>query len=101
MPTLPAGCGETQGPFLTNFTIPQPDDTNFLMVTFQTTRQDETTEAIQPFVLDLHIRIQIDEKAEKVDIENLVEDAHSRITKAFEGSITDHLRQLFDSGDQT
>ena len=101
MPVLPAGCGETQGPFLIKCTIPQPDDTNFLMVTFQTTRQDETAEEIQPFVLDLHIRILVNEKADKVDVENLVEDAHTRITRAFEGSITDILRQLFDSGDQT
>ncbi len=99
-PTLPAGCGETQGPFLIKVTIPQPDDTNFLMVTFQTTRQDEASEEIQPFVLDLHIRILIDEKAERVDIDNLVEDAHSRIIRAFEGSITDNLRELFDSGDK-
>ena len=101
MPTLPAAYGEIQGPFLIKCTIPQPDDNNFLMVNFQTTKQDETTEEIQPFVLDLHIRILIDEKVDKVDIENLVEDAHTRITRAFEGSITDNLRQLFDSGDQT
>ena len=100
MPTLPAECGETQGPFLIKCTIPQPDDSNFLMVTFQTIKPDETAEAAQAFVLDLHVRSLIDEQATKVDIENLVEDAHIRIATAFEGSITDKLRQVFDTGDQ-
>ena len=70
------------------------------MVTFQTIKPDETAEAAQAFVLDLHVRSLIDEQATKVDIENLVEDAHIRIATAFEGSITDKLRQVFDTGDQ-
>ena len=98
MPTLPPGCGETQGPFIMKCSVPQPDDSNFLMITFRTLEPDETTKNKQTFLLDLHKLVSINKEMNDVDLRGCVEAAHKDITIAFEGSITDKTRNLFNAG---
>ena len=97
-PVIPADSGNRLGPFLIQYALPQPGENHLLIITFRTLEADESSENHQQFLFDLHDQMQIDKEVNEIDLEAHVEAVHEVVTKAFEGSITDNLRRLFEPG---
>ena len=98
-PVLPKGSGDVHGPFLIKCNIPQSAENYLLTLIFSTMEPDETIADKQRFVLDLHEQVLIGKDFEDVDLESHIRIAHEDVVRAFEGSITDNLRKLFDAGE--
>ena len=98
-PVLPKGSGVVHGPFLIKCAIPQSAENHLLTMVFSTMEPDETIADKQFFVLDLHEQVLIGKDLDEVDLKNDIRIAHENALRAFEGSITNNLRKLFDAGE--
>ena len=98
-PVLPKGSGGVHGPFLIKCDIPQSDKNHLLTMIFSTIEPDETITDKQFFLLDLQVRMLIGKRLDEVELKNQIRLAHESVVNAFEGSIKDNLRTLFDKGD--
>lgn len=93
-PQLPKAMGDTHGPFMIRVELPSQKGGHSVLVTFGSAPPDKSGEIAH--LLDLY---DIFKPAEPLPFESLPGEvlvAHSNVETAFEGSITDKLRTLFE-----
>jgi uncharacterized protein (TIGR04255 family) len=101
-PSLPTGIGDAHGSFLVRVEVPQVEQKHNLLITFGTAPQQQTEPHAQVFMLDLYNIVQIEKSLAEFDLRDEIQGAHDNIVTAFEGSITDRLRDIFEpEKDQT
>nr|BAL53122.1 hypothetical conserved protein [uncultured Gammaproteobacteria bacterium] len=95
-PTLPKALGDTHGSFLVRVEVPQEGQDHVVLITFGTAPPPEPSQPAQAFVLDLYDILEVNESLDAERLKQEVERAHENIVVAFEDSITDQLRCLFE-----
>ncbi|MCS6804917.1 MAG: TIGR04255 family protein [Blastocatellia bacterium] len=95
-PNLPPRLGKMHGAFVVRVEVPQPDDGHVVVITFGTGGPPSAPEPVQQFVLDFYDRVVINIAIEEEAIRKEIRRAHENIVVAFEDSITDKLRALFE-----
>jgi uncharacterized protein (TIGR04255 family) len=100
-PHLPPSLGDTHGSFMVRVEVPQSAQGHTVVITFGTAPPPSAGDAAQAFMLDLydilHIGTAVDEEVVKRELRQ----AHANIGLAFEDSITDALRKLFEPEEPT
>lgn len=99
-PQLPNPLGNIHGPFLVRVEVPQGDQGHTVLVTFGTDVTPSTVGDSQVFMLDLYDIIKLEISPSKEELSTQVLQAHENLVNAFEGSITDKLRELLEMEDQ-
>ena len=95
-PIIPLGSGNVHGDFLINCVVPQSDEGHFLTYSFSKIDSKPPDEISQVFLLDLYDQASFGRTLSKSEFKSHVRIAHGNVVQAFEGSITDRLRNLFD-----
>jgi len=93
-PNLPRGLGGIHGSFLVRVEVPQGDSGHTVLITFGTVPQPRPD--AQTFTLDLYDILHCNKPFEEIDFEKEVGRAHGNIVLAFEDSVKDRLRDLFE-----
>lgn len=95
-PRLPETLGNTHGTFLVRVQIPQRDEGHTMLITFgnEVTSGDAQSESV--FMLDLYDIATIDAPLGDSELQKTIHQAHDNVVMAFEGSITDRLRQTLE-----
>lgn len=96
-PQLPKDMGNVLEGFLVRFEIPKQRENHTVLVTLAAAPADKPGEVAQ--LLDLYDVFQSAEPIPLTDVDRHVQVAHENVQAAFEGSITDKLRELFDPED--
>lgn len=99
-PNLPPGLGDTHGSCLVRVEVPQAEQGHTVLITFGTAPQQRPVQPEQIFMLDLYDILQIEKPLEEVDLREQIQRAHNNVVTAFEGSITDRLREMFEPEEQ-
>ena len=99
-PHIPLGSGNVHGAFLINCIVPQSDDSHLLTITFNKAEPDPPVIGHQFFVLDLYEQASIGNTLNEAELKGHVRMAHANVMRAFEGSITENLRELFNKENQ-
>lgn len=97
-PTLPQGINSSVSTFLVNCVVPQVSNNHSLTITFNTIEQNPPVRGHQLFLLDLYEQAVIKKHCEMDEVKDQLSLAHSILAQAFEGSITDKLRNQFNEG---
>ena len=100
-PHIPLGSGKVHRAFLINCLVPQSDDDHFLTISFSSAEPEPPDIGGQVFLLDLYDQASIGRALNETELKTQVRMAHSNVLQAFEGSITDNLRALFNRENQT
>ena len=100
-PHIPLGSGDVHGAFLINCIVPQSDDNHLLTISFNSAEPESPDIGRQVFLLDLYDQVSIGNTLNEAELKTHVTTAHDNISRAFEGSITDNLRNLFNKEKQT
>ena len=95
-PIIPLGSGNVHGDFLINCVVPQSDEGHFLTYSFSKIVPEPPDEVSQAFLLDLYDQASLGRTLTESEFNSHVRVAHGNVVQAFEGSITDRLRNLFD-----
>lgn len=95
-PNLPPSIGDAHGSFLVRVEVPQVQQGDNVLITFGTAPQQQTQPHAQVFMLDLYDIAQIEKPLAEVNLRYEIQRAHDNIITAFEGSITDRLREIFE-----
>ena len=95
-PVIPLGSGNAHGNFLINCVIPQSDEGHFLTFSFSKIVPEPPDETSQTFLLDLYDQAFLGRTLSESEFKSHVRVAHGNVVQAFEGSITDRLRALFN-----
>ena len=93
-PQLPTLIGNTHGAFLVRVEVPQSSQGHSVIITFSTGVQPQSNEDGSVFMLDLYDIGELDVSPEPIALEKEIRRAHDNVVMAFEGSITDELRDL-------
>ena len=93
-PQLPKGLGDVHGAFMVRFEIPPPQNGHSVVVTFASA--DPGQDGAQAFLLDIYDTCRPSAPLALQDVASEVAKAHDNVEAAFEGSITDPLRGLFE-----
>lgn len=93
-PNLPPALGDAYGAFMVRVEVPKGDHT--VLITFGTAPPSGPPEAVQAYALDFYDIIQLESPVDTKVVKKLVEQAHENIVEAFEASITNRLRDLFE-----
>ncbi len=96
-PNLPQSLGDVHGPFMVRVEVPKLD--HKVLITFGTAPAPSPSEVVQAFALDFYDIIQFESAIDDNIVKIQVEQAHENIVVAFEDSITDQLRSLFEPED--
>jgi uncharacterized protein (TIGR04255 family) len=88
------------GSFLVRVEVPQPGEGHAVVITFGTAPPPLAEEPGQAFMLDLYDLLTINQPLEEEVIKREIRSAHDNIVVAFEDSITDKLRALFEPEEQ-
>ncbi len=97
-PQLPKGMGDVHGAFMVHVELPFVEKDHVVLVTFGTTPTQKEQEIA--YLLDLYDTTPMSNTT--LSVEQLaahVKIAHENIETAFEGSITDRLREVFEPED--
>ena len=95
-PNLPTALGDTHGSFLVRVEVPQFEQGHTVLITFGTAPPPDPNQEEQAFMLDLYDILQLDKSLDEIDLKKEIQRAHNNIVVAFEDSITDRLRDLFE-----
>jgi uncharacterized protein (TIGR04255 family) len=95
-PNLPQRLGDMHGSFLVRVEVPQSDQGHTVVITFGTAPPPPAQEAGQVFLLDLYDLLTMNQLVDEEVLKREVRTAHDNIVVAFEDSITDKLRALFE-----
>ena len=102
-PLIPLESGNVHGDFLINCTIPQSEDGHILTYSFSKFVPEQPNPVPEPpgldhqvFLLDLYDQASFGRTLFESEFKNHVRVAHKNVVQAFEGSITDRLRNLFN-----
>ncbi|MEK7703192.1 MAG: TIGR04255 family protein [Nitrospirota bacterium] len=99
-PTLPQGLGNTHHSFMVRVDVPQGEGRSML-ITFGVAPLPDSGQKEQAFLLDFYHTLQIDKPIDAATLKREIKQAHENIIVAFEDSITDRLRTLFEPKDQS
>ncbi len=99
-PNLPQKLGDTHGAFLIRVEVPMSEQGHVVIITFGSALSPDSSETQQEFVLDLYDLFERDQDVDEEIIRREVRRAHENIVIAFEDSITDKLRELFEPEEQ-
>ena len=99
-PNLPERLGDTHGPFLVRVEVPQTPQNHTVLITFGTALPPDPAQQEHAFMLDLYDIVHINGRIDEQILKKEVGRAHENIVLAFEDSITDRLRILFEPEDQ-
>ncbi len=95
-PQLPESLGKTHGPFLVRVEIPQTEQAHVVLITFGTSTPRQSMDKKQVFLLDLYDIFTPDTSSDGIELRREIQRAHDNVVMAFEDSITDQLRKLFN-----
>lgn len=95
-PHVPLGSGNVHGDFLINCVVPQSDEGHILTYSFNNFVPETSDASRQVFLLDLYDQASFGRMLSESEFKDHVRVAHGNVVQAFEGSITDRLRNLFD-----
>ena len=95
-PQLPPALGNTHGSFLVRVEVPQPEQGHTVLITFGTSAPQQPNPNVQAFMLDLYDIVQLNKPLGQLDLGEEIKQAHRDLVMAFEDSITDRLRELFE-----
>ncbi len=98
-PNLPQKLGATHRSFLVRVEVPQGDLGHAMLITFGTTPPPDPGQVDQTFMLDFYYILQLNKPVDAGTLKNEIGRAHGKIVVAFEDSITDRLRTLFEPED--
>lgn len=99
-PNLPEGLGDLHGSFLVRVEVPQEDSGHTVLITFGTAPPPKSDQMAQAFMLDIYDILQVKKAWNEEQLKQEVKRAHDNIVVAFEDSITDRLRTLFEPEDR-
>jgi hypothetical protein len=99
-PKLPQRLGDTHGSFLVRVEVPQSTQGHTVVITFGTAPPPPSQDVAQAFALDLYDIFATNVPVDEGVIKREVRRAHDNIVVAFEDSITDKLRALFEPEEQ-
>jgi len=99
-PNLPEGLGDTYGSFMVRVEVPEMLEGHTMLITFGTALPPKPDEVATAFTLDLYDIVQLDKPVDEEVLKKEVRQAHDNIVVAFEDSITDTLRSLFEPEEQ-
>lgn len=99
-PMLPRGLGDDHFEFSNNVTIPMGDDGHTLELTFRSRGDEKLSHEKHILMLDLHARSPVSLEAHREVIEKHIMLAHRNVVRAFEGTITERLRELMGRKEQ-
>jgi uncharacterized protein (TIGR04255 family) len=94
-PNLPPRLGNLHGSFMVRVEVPRLEQGQ-LVITFGTAPSPDPGQVQQAFMLDFYDILPINESIDAVDFKKEIQRAHDNIAVAFEDSITDRLRSLFE-----
>ncbi len=94
-PNLPEGLGDIHGSFLVRVEIPRQDQGHTVLITFGTA-PPPSDGAVHAFILDLYDLVLGTKLPDVKILKAEIALAHDNIIVAFEDSITDSLRKLFE-----
>ncbi len=100
-PTIPLGMGNRHRGFLIRFEIPLEDQGPSLLFTLSSVDAETRSLDRQSFMLDLYAKIPLAIEPDETELKRHITLAHKNVVKAFEGSITDNLRALFNKKEPT
>lgn len=95
-PNLPETLGDTHGTFVVRVEVPQGEQEHTMLITFGTAPFPHSGQRGQAFVLDLYDILKMNGDVKETAMKKEVHRAHDNIVVAFEDSITDRLRELFE-----
>ena len=95
-PQLPESLEKTHGPFLVRVEIPQTEQAHVVLITFGTSTPRQSMDKKQVFLLDLYDIFTPDTSSDGIELRREIQRAHDNVVMAFEDSITDQLRKLFN-----
>lgn len=98
-PQLPKAMGEKHGAFMVRFEIPSAEGKHSVLATFASAPAERPGE--QAFLLDIYDIYQPATPLVFEGVRQEVRKAHANVEVAFEGSITDRLRSLFEPEEET
>jgi hypothetical protein len=93
-PRLPQALGNEHGPFMLRVEIPAQDAGHVVLITFGTIPADRSGEISH--LLDLHDILTVPGPVSPDRMRTEVRRAHANVEAAFESSIMDKLRTLFE-----
>lgn len=99
-PNLPERLGDARGSFLVRVEVPQVEQGHTVLITFGTAPPPEWDQTAQAFMLDLYDILEVAGSVDEVALKKQIGRAHENIVVAFEDSVTDRLRALFEPEDQ-
>ena len=97
-PHLPSAMGDAHGAFMVRVELPSQKGGHTVLVTFGSAPADAPEHIAHS--LDLYDIFQPPQPVALDDVPKEVRTAHDNIVTAFEGSITERLRQLFEPGEE-
>jgi uncharacterized protein (TIGR04255 family) len=95
-PNLPKTLGDTLGSFLVRVEVTHEEQGHIVLITFGTAPPPDPNQPAQAFVLDLYDILQVNKSLDTEHLKEELRRAHENIVVAFEDSITDELRRLFE-----
>ena len=95
-PQLPKSMGNAHGPFLVRVEVPQGEQGHIVLITFGTHIPPKPIKEKQVFMLDLYDIAKLDIRPDEIELKKQIQQAHDNVVMAFEDSITDRLRALFE-----
>jgi len=95
-PQFPQALGSTCSSFLVRVEAPQIDRGHTVLITFASSTPQEQTPNVQVFMLDLYDIAQPNKPLDHLDFDEAIKKAHCNLVTAFENSITERLRALFE-----
>ena len=100
-PNLPRFFGNRHGAFLVRVEVPQAELGHTALITFGPADTPQTAGETQAFMLDLYDRVSRPLEPNEAELKKQVRAAHDNVVMAFEGSITDQLRDLLGVEERT
>jgi uncharacterized protein (TIGR04255 family) len=95
-PNLPERLGDTHGSFVVRVEVPKPETGHTVLITFGTAPPPDPGQVGQAFMLDLYDILQQHLSVQEEELRTAIQRAHDHIVVAFEDSITDRLRDVFE-----
>lgn len=93
-PQLPKQTGDVHGPFMIRVQLPCQQKGHAILVTFATAPPEPPEQTAH--LLDLYGTFQLETSLSEGEVSAAIETAHANLEKAFEGSITERLRTMFE-----
>ncbi len=99
-PNLPERLGDMHGSFLVRVEVPKSGQDHTVLITFGTAPPPPPQDAGQAFMLDLYDILMTNTPVDEEVIKREIRRAHDNIVVAFEDSVTETLRALFEPEEQ-